>query len=153
MRRSIYAHDKAYQKEAPGDKLRGDPMDQDAEDDDFDPTATKKKQTKGAPKVAAKTEAARKEAHTLEEHHEHLLSASFDLSFDKTAPGDISSSQAAGGFDDLFAFSDGLDIGETFGDGLGDDLARELGWGASPAKSAANTRYHMLFYTGIEHAC
>lgn len=153
MRRSIYAHDKAYQKEAPGDKLRGDPMDEDAEDDDFDPTATKKKQTKGAPKVAAKTEAARKEAHTLEEHHEHLLSASFDLSFDKTAPGDISSSQAAGGFDDLFAFSDGLDIGETFGDGLGDDLARELGWGASPAKSAANTRYHMLFYTGIEHAC
>ncbi len=89
------------------------------EDDDFDPTAAKKRQAKGASKVAAKTEAARKEAHTLEEHHEHLLSASFDLSFDKTVPGDISSSQAVGGFDDLFAFSDGLDVGETFGDGLG----------------------------------
>lgn len=126
-------------------------MDEDGEDDDFDPTATKKRQLKGGPKGAAKTEAARKEAHTLEEHHEHLLSASFDLSFDKAAPGDISSSQAAGRFDDLFAFSDGLDLGEPFGDGLGDDLARELGWGASPAKSTVNTRYYLIFLADLEH--
>lgn len=102
--------------------------------------ATKKKQGKSTVKTVAKTEAPRKEAHTLEEHHDHLLSASFDLSFDKAASGDISSSQAAGGFEDFFACSDGLDLGDGLGDGLGEDLARELGWAASPVKSVVSAR-------------
>lgn len=69
--------------------------------------------------------------HTLEEHHEHLLSASFEQSFYANDPGgDISSSQAGPVFENFFAFSDGLEVGE----GIGDELARELGWG-SPVKT------------------
>ncbi len=76
--------------------------------------------------------------HTLDEHHEHILSASYDLSFNGSVHGaglDLSSSHAEGhGFDNSF-FSDGLDAGDDLGIGLGDDLARELGWGISPVKS------------------
>lgn len=76
--------------------------------------------------------------HTLTEHHDHLLSASFDLSYHGSGVGglDPSSSQADINFgfndnDDFFAPSDGLDIG-----GLADELARELGWAASPLKES-----------------
>lgn len=72
--------------------------------------------------------------HTLTEHHDHLLSTSFDLSFHGSAdPGaDPSSSQAgAFGFHDDMFLGDGIDLGDDFGAGIGDDLARELGegWG------------------------
>ncbi|RXW15504.1 hypothetical protein EST38_g10349 [Candolleomyces aberdarensis] len=122
-------------------KRKGDEED----DDDFDPTqATKKKQKAKQPKPSKAIEAARNDPHTLTEHHEHVLSATFDLSFagdgSNHAQGHgLSSSHPEApldlGFDDNpFALSDGLDLG---GDGfmLGDELARELGWG-SPAKSA-----------------
>ncbi|KAF4623751.1 hypothetical protein D9613_001795 [Agrocybe pediades] len=95
-------------------------------DDDFDPNA----KSKGKPKAGKKalppaTETMRKEQHTLDEHHEHLLSASFDLSFNANVPGQgpSSSQMDDAPFDNFFPFTDGLDIGE----GLGDDLARELG--------------------------
>ncbi|KAJ7103545.1 Rec8 like protein-domain-containing protein [Mycena belliarum] len=74
--------------------------------------------------------------YTLKEHHDHLLSNSFDLSFDANGGIDPSSSQMGGAFvlDDIFlAASDALDISEGLGD-LGDDLAKELGegWGNFP---------------------
>jgi len=106
------------------------------DDEEFDPTQ-KKKKSKTVQKDVAEPETVRKELHTLEEHHEHLLSASFDLSFHASAngggAGDPSSSQVDGAFGDFFPFSDGLDVGD--GLGLGDDLARELGWAVSPVKS------------------
>lgn len=113
------------------------------EDDDFDPTqATKKKQKAKQPKPSQAIEAARNDPHTLTEHHEHVLSATFDLSF----VGDGSNHAQGHGpssshpeaplnldFDDNpFVLSDGLDLDGFM---LGDELARELGWG-SPAKSA-----------------
>jgi hypothetical protein len=73
----------------------------------------------------------RAEMCTLNESHEHLLSASFDLSFQGNDGGaSFSSSQDANNFgfndndDDLFAaLPGGMDI-----DSLGDELAKELGW-------------------------
>lgn len=67
---------------------------------------------------------------TLPENPDFLLANSFDASFGGSGTTKLSSSQTgAFGFDDTF---DGLDIGE----GVGDDLVRELGegWGASPIK-------------------
>ena len=107
-------------------------------EDEFDPNDKKKRRTKPTPKNALPTEVLRKENHTLEEHHEHLLSASFDLSFNHNSHGmeDLSSSQTGAAFDNFFPFSDGIDLG----DGLGDDLAREIGWALSPAKSIQNNQ-------------
>lgn len=76
----------------------------------------------------------RADLHTLNETHDHLLSASFDISLNGV--GDLpSSSQFDAGFgyafdDNFFGATDGL---ETEG-GIGDELARELGegWGADP---------------------
>ena len=78
--------------------------------------------------------------HTLTEHHEHLLSASFDSSYHGSLGhlADISLSQAdadfqVGLFDNNFLNpqSDGLlDFG-----GLGDELEKELGWGPSQAQN------------------
>ncbi|KAF8078636.1 Rec8 like protein-domain-containing protein [Lyophyllum atratum] len=104
---------------------------EDSQDDDFDPKDQAKNKTK--PKVAPHSQAenARAELHTLTEHHDHLLSASFDLSYHGSGNGapEPSSSQAADyAFDDnCFAPSDGLDVGE-----LADELAQELGWGSPP---------------------
>jgi hypothetical protein len=107
------------------------------DDDAFDPNQKKKKRSKIVSKDIAEPEAVRKETHTLEEHHEHLLSASYDLSFNGSAHDagqDPSSSQIAGaGFDNFF--SDILEDGGAYGLDLGEDLARELGWGISPIKS------------------
>lgn len=77
---------------------------------------------------AAQTEAVRGNTHTLDEHHEDLLSTSFDISYQGSADGrlGLSSSQFEANFydDDIFALpSDGLDIG-----GLAEELAEELGW-------------------------
>ncbi|CAA7265812.1 unnamed protein product [Cyclocybe aegerita] len=121
---------------AAGDTIRGSDTTCEEDDRDFDPT-NKKKRAKVAQKDTDKPEAVGKEVHTLDEHHEHLLSASFDLSFQAGSGRGLgegaipSSSQADVGFDNFFPFSDGLEVG----DGLGDDLARELGWAVSPVKS------------------
>ncbi|KAF8905571.1 Rec8 like protein-domain-containing protein [Gymnopilus junonius] len=114
-----------------------DPMFED-DDDDLDPNSNKKRRADACQKAVPQVEMVRKEAHTLEENHNHLLSASFDLSFTQEgaqAPG-VSSSQPDVAFDNFLPFSDGLD----FADGLGDDFARELGWGLSPAKSMQGSR-------------
>lgn len=106
----------------------------DAEDEDFDPTQKKNKRVKVVSKDSAEPEAVRRETHTLEEHHEDILSASYDLSFNGSARDDPSSSQIAGpGFDNFF--SDALEDGAGYGLELGEDLARELGWTTSPVKS------------------
>jgi len=107
------------------------------DDEDFDPNQKRKKRSKIVSKDVAEPEAVRKEAHTLEEHHEHILSASYDMSFNgsgRDAELDRSTSQVGGpGFDNFF--SDGLEDGGGFGLELGEDLARELGWAISPIKS------------------
>jgi hypothetical protein len=82
------------------------------------------------------------------------LSATFDLSFVGDGPNltqgrGLSSSHPEAPLDfddDPFILSDGLDLG---GDGfmLGDELARELGWG-SPAKSAGRFGPLFLFDEG-----
>ncbi|KAJ7634292.1 Rec8 like protein-domain-containing protein [Mycena polygramma] len=99
-------------------------------DDEFDPKSKSKKLTRKT-KVPQPAEDPRADMYTLKEHHDHLLSNSFDLSSNGADP--ASSSQMGGGFalDDIFLDApDGLDIGE----GLGDDLAKELGegWGIFP---------------------
>jgi len=110
---------------------------EDEDDDDFDPNEKKKGKAKAVKNPAPATEALRKEQHTLDEHHEHLFSASFDLSFNTNISGQgPSSSQVDAPFDNFFPFSDGLEVG----DDLGDDLARELGWNISPQKSVRSNR-------------
>ncbi|KAH7910942.1 Rec8 like protein-domain-containing protein [Hygrophoropsis aurantiaca] len=96
--------------------------------DEYDP---KNKKTKGKGKGKQSTVSAlenvRANPHTLNENHEFLLTSSFDASFGGDGANNPSSSQAEGfGFNDNFfgAFED-LDLGE----GLGDELARELGEG------------------------
>jgi hypothetical protein len=100
-------------------------------DDEFDPKSKSKKPSRKN-KAPQPAEDPRADMYTLKEHHDHLLSNSFDLSFNGNGT-DPSSSQMGGGFalDDIFlAASDALDVGE----GLGDDLAQELGegWGIYP---------------------
>lgn len=113
------------------------------EDDDglFDPESQNKRRAKASSKVAPKIETVRKETHTLDEHHDHLLSASYELSFSQPGPLGAegpSSSQVEAPFEDFFPFFDGL---VDLGDGLGDDLARELGWDVSPVKSVRSNRF------------
>ena len=91
---------------------------------------------KKPPSTAEQPRAGATQQHTLDEHYDHLLSNSLDLSFHGSIPGhglDMSSSQVDGGlgFED-FGPSDYLDIGV-----VGDELARELGegWGASPVRA------------------
>ncbi|KAG5639235.1 hypothetical protein H0H81_005309 [Sphagnurus paluster] len=100
-------------------------------DDDFDPKALQLKKKKAQP--PSQTEHGRAEMYTLMEHHDHLLSASFDLSFQGNGGAVLSSSQGANfGFEDnLFKASDGLDFGD-----LADELAQELGWKNASAKSS-----------------
>jgi hypothetical protein len=109
-------------------------IDEDASDDgEFDPKNKGKRKEKAKRPKASVIETARQDKHTLNEHHEHLLSASFDNSVEGAisfAPAgiDISSSQAGRDFmfdaDFNFGLSDGFDLA---GD-LGDELAKELGW-------------------------
>ncbi|KAG9314349.1 hypothetical protein JVU11DRAFT_5141 [Chiua virens] len=96
---------------------------EDEAEDEYHPTAAKTKRK-------AKTsnlEVLRATACTLPETHNFLLTSSFDASFGGNGATMHSSSQIGGfAFDDTF---DGLDIGE----GVGDDLVRELGegWGVN----------------------
>ncbi|KAF9478528.1 hypothetical protein BDN70DRAFT_933321 [Pholiota conissans] len=119
-----------------GAALEDEPTFGDMNDDTLDPSRGKKK--KLTQKAAPQVETPRKEVHTLQEHHEHLFSVSFDASLTNAGRVNVSSSQAEGDFDNFFAFSDGLDLVDALG--LGDDLARELGWAASPAKTMQSTR-------------
>ncbi|KAK7468886.1 R8 protein [Stygiomarasmius scandens] len=109
--------------------------------DDYDPEDRPARNNKPNSKVKnpnnTLTEDVRADMCTLKEHHDHLLSNSFDLSFQGSTGGvDVSSSQPGdAGFQpaaDNF-FLDGLDI--DFG--LSDELARELGegWGISPVRN------------------
>ncbi|KAG6857548.1 hypothetical protein H0H87_000147 [Tephrocybe sp. NHM501043] len=107
----------------------------DTDDENFDPqeSHTRKKGKKPKANVPlSQAEHPRAELYTLSEHHDHILSASFDLSFngDGNDAIGLSSSHATDfGFDDnIFAMSDGLDVGV-----LADELAKELGW-ATPTK-------------------
>ena len=114
------------------------------DDGDFDPETQNKRRAEASAKVAPRVETARKETHTLDEHHDHLLSASYELSFSQPGPLGAegpSSSQVEASFEDFFPFLDGLDLGE----GLGDDLARELGWDVSPVKSVRSNRFVKIF--------
>ena len=70
--------------------------------------------------------------HTLDEHHDHLLSQSFDASFSGAGFDGALSAQMETGFqfsDDVFGMHGGMGLGD--GD-IGDELAKELGegWGA-----------------------
>ncbi|KAL1741877.1 Rec8 like protein-domain-containing protein [Schizophyllum fasciatum] len=105
----------------------------DVDDEDYDPKSGRRAKAKGAA-AAPEDEVLRADKHTLREHHDHLLSASYDFSFSGADP---SSSQVDHAFllqDDIFDVPDAFDLG-----GLGDELARELGegWGASPARAGA----------------
>ncbi|KAJ7900331.1 Rec8 like protein-domain-containing protein [Mycena olivaceomarginata] len=86
-------------------------------EDEFDPKAKLKKSSRKN-KAPQPAEEPRADRYTLQEHHDHLLSNSFDLSF------------SGNGMISFWLRPDGLDIGE----GLGDDLAKELGegWGVFP---------------------
>ncbi|KAJ3790980.1 Rec8 like protein-domain-containing protein [Lentinula aff. detonsa] len=122
-------------------KLQGD-------DQEYDPTRTKKaRQRNTVTKPPPLTEDVRADMVTLKEHHDHLLSNSFDLSFQASQRSgfDISSSQVGPDFgfnDNIFP---GFDDGLVIDPGFGDDLARELGegWGASPIKNANRDRMDM----------
>ncbi|RDB28700.1 hypothetical protein Hypma_015537 [Hypsizygus marmoreus] len=107
---------------------------QEESDDEFNPKTQGRQKGRATDQPPPHTEAARGELHTLTEHHDHLLSTSFDISFHASHgdPGPSSSQAEANfGFDDpFFTHSDGLDIG-----GLADELAKELGWAESPVKA------------------
>ncbi|KAJ4484723.1 Rec8 like protein-domain-containing protein [Lentinula edodes] len=115
---------------------------QDGDDEqEYNPTGSKQARKKNnAVRPPSLTEQVRADMVTLREHHDHLLSNSFDLSFQGSQRSglDVSSSQA----EPAFAFDDnlflGIDDGLGIDLGLGEDLARELGegWGASPIKNA-----------------
>jgi hypothetical protein len=99
-------------------------------EDEFDPKAKSKKSSRKN-KAPQPAEEPRADRYTLQEHHDHLLSNSFDLSFSGNGVDPLSSQNGGFALDDIFlAATDGLDIGE----GLGDDLAKELGegWGVFP---------------------
>jgi hypothetical protein len=104
-------------------------------DNDFNPKAKQgKKTTRRKPWNNPQAEIVRAEMHTLTEHHEHLLTASFDLSYLGSGGGSEPFSSKvhadfAFGDDFLNPPSDGsLDL-----EGLGDELEKELGWGQSPS--------------------
>ncbi|KXN90036.1 Meiotic recombination protein rec8 [Leucoagaricus sp. SymC.cos] len=102
------------------------------DDEDFNPKSRVKKKAKGREAKESTVETARQDAHILNEHHEHLISGplerSFEGAFGSGSGGiDLSSSQIDGRFafeDNFFATSDGFDLAG----GLGDELAKELGW-------------------------
>ncbi|KAJ3750433.1 Rec8 like protein-domain-containing protein [Lentinula detonsa] len=118
------------------------------DDQEYDPTGTKKaRQRNTVARPSPLTEDVRADMVTLKEHHDHLLSNSFDLSFQASQRSgfDVSSSQVGPDFgfnDNIFP---GFDDGLVIDPGFGDDLARELGegWGASPIKNADRDRMDM----------
>ncbi|KAH7930949.1 hypothetical protein BV22DRAFT_1101346 [Leucogyrophana mollusca] len=108
-------------------------------DGEYDPKS-KKKKAKGQKLSAPAAENIRANTHTLNENHEYILASSFDASFGGGGANNPSSSQVEGfGFDDnFFGVFDGLDLGE----GIGDELARELGegWDNLPPSSLSGSQ-------------
>ncbi|KAG6898112.1 hypothetical protein C0992_005439 [Termitomyces sp. T32_za158] len=103
------------------------------DDEDFNPvksiTRRRREEVHANPSFQAETPPA--ELYTLTEHHDHVLSASFDISYHGSSGNDVfgpSSSQVidCGLDDNFFGLSDGLDVA-----GLADELAQELGWADS----------------------
>jgi hypothetical protein len=95
-------------------------------DEEFDPKVQQAK-IKGTKDSAVGV--ARKDEHTLGEHHGHdnFISSSLGKNFNSANGMDLSSSQFEGRFDfedNFLGMSDGYDLAE----GLGDELAKELGW-------------------------
>ncbi|KAK0465040.1 Rec8 like protein-domain-containing protein [Desarmillaria tabescens] len=128
---------------------REDELEEDMPDAEYNPkgkqSKSKSKLSKPQASPPAVAEDVRAELCTLKENYDHLLSASFDLSFSGNAPGfsqDPSSSQVDGGFMNDPFFSDGADLGGL----LGDELARELGegWGGTPTKAIDTGRRNIL---------
>ena len=131
----------------------GSDGEEDGDDDEFNPTA---KKSKGKQRAREKppsllSENIRANLHTLDEHHDHLLSQSFDASFSGTGfGGPLSASQMEAGFqfsDDVFGMHDGMGLGE--GD-IGDELAKELGegWGA-PANRDGGDPFALNQHDGL----
>ncbi|KAK2461926.1 hypothetical protein APHAL10511_006389 [Amanita phalloides] len=99
------------------------------EDPDYNLISAKRAKIKGRARPAAESGGVNVHTHTLVEHHDHVLSASFDVS-NVIRAGDLSLSmdlQEDFGFADFFPISDD----QYLGDVLGDELARELGWEAA----------------------
>ena len=102
------------------------------DDEEFNPKTEQRKKSRAKPAKESLVETARQDAHILNEHHDLLVSGSLEKSFeDAFGSGqmgfDLSSSQIAGGFvfdDNFLGASNGFDLAE----GLGDELAKELGW-------------------------
>jgi hypothetical protein len=102
----------------------------DADDD----VGLKTKEVKQNAPASLRTEVARRqEMHTLAEHHEHLLSASFDLSNGSGGAPGPSSSQISQDFVFDNNFLNLPSGGLLDFEGLGDELEKELGWGPSQA--------------------
>ncbi|PBL01128.1 hypothetical protein ARMGADRAFT_412161 [Armillaria gallica] len=123
-----------------------DELEEDIPDAEYNPNGkpSKPKSKTSKPSPPAVAEDVRAELCTLKENYDHLLSASFDLSFNGNAPGlsQDPSSQVDGGFMNDPFFSDGADLGGL----LGDELARELGegWGGTPLKAVDTDRRNIL---------
>lgn len=96
------------------------------DDDDFDPKAQRVKIKRTEDSAVG---LARKDEHTLKDHHDYdtFIPGSLGETFNSANGMDLSSSQFEGRFDfedNFLAISDGYDLAE----GLGDELAVELGW-------------------------
>ncbi|THH03827.1 hypothetical protein EW145_g5973 [Phellinidium pouzarii] len=118
-------------------------------DDEF--TLNNKSKSKSKSKLSlVLSERGRTGMHTLDEHHEHILSTSFDANGSFIAGIDPSSQIEPGmfygsyGFDDdnIFGPGDQLDLGIN---DIGDDLARELGegWGIEVGSIGASGHFHV----------
>lgn len=114
-------------------------------DEEYDPKKKKgKKRARETP--ISQLDPGRGNLYTLDEDHNHLLSASFDASFNDSGLGILgaSSSQAGFGFEDDFL--GGMDAAND----IGDELARELGldWGdvEKEATGYDNTSRHVVSF-------
>lgn len=99
------------------------------EDADYHPGSSKRAKVKGKARPVAEASHVSVPTHTLVEHHDHVLSASFDVSQinragDQMPSMDPASTQEDFGFADFFPIPDDRSLGDI----LGEELARELGW-------------------------
>ena len=96
-------------------------VEEDESDEEFDPAGKKiKKKPRAKASTVPAAEEARPDAHTLKEHHDFMFSSSFQ------------DNDFAGGFVSLSSQMGGFGLDDNLGDlgaEIGDELARELGWG------------------------